>query len=62
MVEGSYESDVLIGQRVPALNARTRSLYLEIGEDIRNVQALLDDHVVDGCSEYAEIPCHAVCG
>ena len=62
MVAGSYESDVLIGQRIPALNARTRSLYLEIGEDIRDVQALLDDHVVDSCSEYTEIPCYAVCG
>ena len=62
MVARSYESDVLIGQRIPTLNARTRSLYLEIGEDIRDVQALLDDHVIDGCSEYAEIPCHAICG
>ena len=47
---------------MPVLYACSRSLDLEVGEDVRDAQALLDDHVVDSCAYYAEIPCHAVRG
>ena len=38
------------------------SRNLEVGEDVRDAEALLDDHVVDGCAYYAEVPRHAVRG
>ena len=47
---------------MPVLLAGPCPFYPQSVENVRDAQALIDDHVVDGCLYYAEVPRHAVDG
>ena len=46
---------------MPFFYACSRSLDLEVGEDICYTNELYDDHVVDGWPYNAAVPRHAIC-
>ena len=62
LVAGGCDGDVCVRQGEPVLLARSRPLYLQVGEDVWDAQALLCYHIVEGCSYYAEVSRHAVRG